>query len=156
MPRLALVTLACTSVLLTQPACESCDFNFSDLTINLEVTLTDLAGQPLDAPTFLRLRDAAELTQCVDDGSESCGRAHLEDTDDDDGTFTVRAYGQAYENGLRESGRCSYPDLRVTVEIPGCEPGAFELEGGPTTKNRHETDASLTLACAPADLPRSP
>ena len=150
MPRLALAALACASALLTQPACESCAFILGALTIHPTFRRADPDGEPLDQATFTTLRDAAKISQCIpDDDGEQCNTVYLDDADDNDAGFTIRAGSKAYENGLGEPGRCSYPDIRVTIQIPGCEPGEYELLGGPTTKTRHETDESLTLACTP-------
>ncbi len=107
--------------LLGQAGCESCEFNYGDLTYRLKVTLVDGSGAPLTAEDFTARLDAAELSACVEGrDADQCRNARVDDRDAAVASFTVIGAGAAHENGSA-AGRCSFPDVGVIVEVPGCK-----------------------------------
>ena len=150
MRRLALV-LGLTT-LATQAACESCAFNSGSLEILLTVELVDESGEPL-LDIEGRLAAASFRSCTTDHDGERCLTVHP-DGRGSAGRFTVSGGGQAYENGLSESGRCSYPDVRLTVEIPGCGSHEATQAGGRVTSQNPIFHEEVTLTCT--DAPAGP
>lgn len=137
------------SGLLTQAGCESCDFNYGAVSLDLTIVLVDEAGDPLPVAEFEARRDAAEIRSCVDlRRDERCTPDKPVSSEPEMASFLLTIYGSAYENGSTAPGRCSQPGIRVTVDIAGCERGEHEVERGSPSTHGEMFSETLVLTCS--------
>jgi hypothetical protein len=133
--------------LLGQAGCQSCESNYGDLSFRLTVTLVDDAGTPLAAEDFTARLEAAELSACVEGrDADQCRDARVDERDAAVASFTVVATGEAYDNGSAPE-TCSFPDVGITIELPGCGRREAWMQGGAGKGESPTLSNDLTIVC---------
>lgn len=116
------------------------------LMIYLQVEVVDGDGSALAPGDFAARFADAKITRCTEARDDDCFDMSPDHPDitASDSFLTVTLSETAFK---KRPLRCEFPVLRLSIDMPGCDPAEYVSPGGNTDDSERQLDASLKVVC---------